>query len=241
MRECRVQAHTDRCLRCESLLGSEYHWDTLYPDGDGVTAAWWVCRAECKSLLQTPSDTYSFHLMDSFPTLFTPSLKYFTQVIYKMRGMRGCAASACTQVCAPEWVCAFQRLLVRSSGCKRARVCVWMHLFICVNVSTRVCVFPECSITCLLVCDGKRRRGPKWVCILVTHTHKKKQQHHRQGGSRVSAVSGDLASCSKTIKIFKNAVHHPNQQAQLCHIILSRVILDTDCLDALSKLQVILI
>lgn len=218
-----------------------------------MTAARWVCRAECKSLLQTPSDTYSFHLMDSFPTLFTPSLKYFTQVIYKMRGMRGCAASACTQVCAPEWVCAFQRLLVRSSGCKRVCVCVGVPVHVsryaCTCSSALMClhvsVFPECTITCLLVCDGKRRRGPKWVCILVTHTHihtqKKQQQHHRQGGSRVSAVSGDLASCSKTIKIFKNAVHHSNQQAQLCHIILSRVILDTDCLDALSKLQVILI
>lgn len=77
----------------------------------------------------------------------------------------------------------FSVLLVRSSGCKHVckRVCVCtcareqlcMHLFICVNVSTRVyvCVFPECTRTCLLVCDGKRRRGPKWVCMLVTRTH----------------------------------------------------------------------
>lgn len=204
MRECRVQAHTDRCLRCESLLGSEYHWDTLlYPDGDGVTAARWVCRAECKSLLQTPSDTYSFHLMDSFPTLFTPSLKYFTQVIYKMRGMRGCAASACTQVCAPEWVCAFQRLLVRSSGCKRARVCVCgctcarkqicMHLFICVNVSTRVCVSRMYHNLLACVWRKEKEKGlseSAYLWLTHTYTHTKKttttsQTRWKQGFCRL--------------------------------------------------------
>lgn len=35
-----VRAHMDRCLRCESPLGSIHHRDALlYPDGDGVTDA----------------------------------------------------------------------------------------------------------------------------------------------------------------------------------------------------------
>ncbi len=35
-----VRLHTDRCLRCESLLGSEHRRDALlYPGGDGVTDA----------------------------------------------------------------------------------------------------------------------------------------------------------------------------------------------------------
>lgn len=86
-------------------------------------------------------------------------------------------------------VCWFVRLDVsaRVCVCTCAREQICMHLFICVNVSTRVCVFPECSITCLLVCDGKRRRGPKWVCILVTHTHIHTQKNNNNITDKVEA------------------------------------------------------
>lgn len=106
------------------------------------------------------------------------------------------------EVCA-----AVQRLLVhkcvRLSGCVHFNVCWFVRLDVCVGVPVHVsryactcssalmclhvCVFPECTITCLLVCDGKRRRGPKWVCILVTHTHIHTQKNNNNITDKVEA------------------------------------------------------
>lgn len=151
-----VRAHTDRCLRCESLLGSEHHWDTLlYPDGDGVTDAPWECEVEYKSLLQTPSNTYSFHLMDPSPALFTPLLKYFTQVIYKM-------SCVCVTVqfvfihCVSAWMCV----------CVRAAVSISVFALFCLHLRMRVYV-DRCVCTCACACDCVQLCTHLFICFMV--------------------------------------------------------------------------
>lgn len=151
-----VRAHTDRCLRCASLLGSEHHWDALlYPDGDGVTDAPWECGVEYKSQLQTPSNTYSFHLMDPSPALFTPSLKYFTQVIYKTI----CVCVCVTVQCVFIYWCMCPSVCVRAAACISmfTQFCLCMHLHISVYVRRCVCTCPsagDCEQLCthLFIC-----------------------------------------------------------------------------------------
>lgn len=188
----------DRCLRCESLLGSEHHWDALlYPDGDGVTDAPWECEVEYKSLLQTPSNTYSFHLMDPSPALFTPSLKYFTQVIYKMRRVCEWLCSVCLYtgiVCA--WMCVCVQLCVFQCSlsvvvhapahkCVYRQVCMRLWLWAVMHTPVHPCEYaclyacmfysnnlPVPVYSCVFVCVWWKEKGPDWMCICVCNWHK---------------------------------------------------------------------
>lgn len=154
-----------------------------------MVTEWQTLRenARLKSLLQTPSNTYSFHLMDPSPPSSLPhwSTSHKSSIRWEVCEWL-CSVClytgiVCAWMCACMQLCVFQCSLsvavhAPAHNCVYRQVC--MRLWAVMHTPVHPCEY-ACLYACMFYSNSlpvpvysTEEKGPDWMCICVCDWHK---------------------------------------------------------------------